>query len=214
MLAIVIGAATTVAVGGAAFAAIASTSPSTATAAPASRIGNAADPAAVAVPTTLTTPAAPVTPPVRVVAPDERITDRLGDTIWLTADGRHVVTVPLAPGEPGPAQEQAKRVLDDNFAPDSINARVLGGRQGALYTGAYRGSDTLAKVTVQVDGEVLDAQVITLAGTPGWAVYYVDGPAPRPDPDTRKGPTPMMITAYAADGRVLAALAPPAAPKK
>ncbi|MYW05677.1 hypothetical protein, partial [Streptomyces sp. SID3343] len=153
--------------------------------------------------------AAPVPLAARVVAPGERIADGLGNHVWLTADGRHVVTVPLSPGEKGPAQEQAKQVLDGNFGSDSINARTFGGGGGALYTGAYRGSGVLAKVTVAVAGETLDAQVITLAGTPGWAVYYVDGPAVKHDRDNPMGGSP-VVTGYAADGSVLAKLAPPA----
>lgn len=206
-IAAVVGAAAVVAVGGVAFASGNSGS------------GNAAKAGAgvpatsrAAVPVSAQAPA-PASAPPRVVAPGQRITDGLGNTIWLTTDGRHVVTTPLAPGEKGPAQEQAKQVLSDNFGRDSINARVFGGGGGVLYTGAYRGSGALAKVTVEVAGETLEAQVVTLAGTPGWAVYYVDGPAVRRDKETRQGASP-VITGYTADGRVLAKLAPPAAAGK
>ncbi|WP_344383186.1 hypothetical protein [Streptomyces thermolineatus] len=132
----------------------------------------------------------------RTVLPGERIDTGRGNTMWLTADGQHVVVT-----RDMPDQEQAKRVLDDNFPVGTVNLRTFGDTDGTLFTGAYRGPDTPARVTVEADGKTLEAQVVTLPGRPGWAAYHVDSPAGTGFPGGAE-----LVTAYAADGTVLAQL--------
>ncbi|MYW05675.1 hypothetical protein [Streptomyces sp. SID3343] len=151
-------------------------------------------------------PSAPA-PPVRTVAPGEQVTAEAGRVLWLTADGQHVVEVPPAPGQTSPAEPQAKKVLDGNLGFGSINVRVFGGSDGALYTGAFRYQATLApaRVTIEFADRTLDAHVLTLAGSPGWAVYYLDAaPVSRDVSHPSIGGGTGVVVAYAADGTVLA----------
>ncbi|MFI6982847.1 hypothetical protein ACIBSV_30165 [Embleya sp. NPDC050154] len=67
------------------------------------------------------------------------------------------------------------------------------------------------RVTVNVAGRTLDAHVLTLGGSPGWGVYYLDGPVvPRNGSSLPVGGGGLTAVAYAADGTVLASLDPPA----
>ncbi|MCZ2523976.1 hypothetical protein [Streptomyces sp. HB2AG] len=140
---------------------------------------------------------------MHTVAPGERIDAGLGNTMWLTADGQHVVVT-----RDMPDQEQAKRVLDGNVPTGTVNLRTFGDTDGALFTGAYRGPGRLARVTVETGGKTLEAQVVTLPGRPGWAVYHVAtavGSAGSAG-SAGSGSGAERVTAYAADGTVLARL--------
>jgi hypothetical protein len=76
--------------------------------------------------------------------------------------------------------------------------------------GFYKGSGKLAKVTVQSGGVTLNAKVVTLAGNPGWAAFYVDGLMPIGVKGTQGirpwGPSLVTVTGYAASGTTLAQL--------
>ncbi|NYI04523.1 hypothetical protein [Allostreptomyces psammosilenae] len=135
----------------------------------------------------------------RVVQPGERIEVGGGFVVWLTAQDEHVVVDPEMPD-----LEQAKKIIDDNVPEDTIGLRSFARPDGTLFTGAYRGDGDLHRVTITSQGVTAEAQVITLPGNPGWAAYHLHNdelPPPGTDPDDR-----VTITAYAADGTVLATL--------
>ncbi|GAA1972050.1 hypothetical protein [Catenulispora subtropica] len=58
--------------------------------------------------------------------------------------------------------------------PGKVSTLASGNASGTLWAGIYRGpvSDT-TKVTIKVGGRTLEAHVTSLAGHPGWGVYYV-----------------------------------------
>ncbi|MYS80192.1 hypothetical protein [Embleya scabrispora] len=189
ILAATVGAAAVVALGGVAFAS-GDTAP------------RATAPSAAALPVAAPAGTAASTP--RVVAADERVDVGNGNTTWLTAGGHHMVNAASAPGV-----DHGQSILGDNFPAQSVNVRAFANTNSSLYTGAYRGDGEVARVTVEVAGQSLEARVLTLAGTPGWAVYYVDGPAAPPAKPKGAPPVAASVKVYAADGTVLAELTPP-----
>ncbi|WP_331767523.1 hypothetical protein [Embleya sp. NBC_00896] len=183
-----IGAAAVVAVGGVAFAS-GDDSPKTAQTETAQTETVKTQPAAG-------TPAA--TSNARVVDPAERVDLGNGNTTWL-ADGYHWISSASSKGA-----DYGKSVTDGRFFPaDSVDLRVFGAGSSSLYTGAYHGDDKVARVTVEVAGQTLDARILTLAGDPGWSAYYVDGPAAKM-PERKGESVAAPVKVYAADGTVLA----------
>ncbi|MGW1994483.1 hypothetical protein [Embleya sp. NPDC001921] len=150
-------------------------------------------------------PAAPTAPlassPARVVDPEERIDVGGGNSTWLTTSGYHFVENAAQHGA-----QFGKAVLFKDFPVGTVDIRAYEGRGSNLYTGAYRGNGVVARVTVEVAGRTLEAKLLTLAGSPGWSAFYVDGPVV-PLPQSKLDPpftTPVKV--YAADGTVLASL--------
>ncbi|MFJ6632580.1 hypothetical protein ACIQMR_14465 [Streptomyces sp. NPDC091376] len=136
---------------------------------------------------------------VRLVEAGERIDTGRGTTIWLTADGRLVADVP---GDTEGRFAQPKSVLGTDVPDTTIDAVSLAEAAGTLYVGFYRGPGQLARATVQAGGATLNAKVVTLAGNPGWAAFYVDA-STRPG-EAARGPAVITLTGHAADGTVLA----------
>lgn len=101
---------------------------------------------------------------VRVVEPGERIAVE-GSELWLKAEGLHVV---------------APKVTDDlevvevsDVPPGKVSTLAWGDVTGVLYAGVYRGPVTAtAKVTIKIGARTLQAEVVALAGNPGWGAYY------------------------------------------
>lgn len=147
-------------------------------------------------------PAAPVaTSPARVVDPEERIDVGGGNSTWLTTSGYHFVQNAAQHGA-----QFGKAVLFRDFPVGTVDIRAYEGRGSNLYTGAYRGNGVVARVTVEVAGRTLEAKLLTLAGSPGWSAFYVDGPVV-PLPQSKLDPPfTAPVKVYAADGTVLASL--------
>ncbi|KQX80701.1 sigma factor-like helix-turn-helix DNA-binding protein [Streptomyces sp. Root1310] len=136
------------------------------------------------------------TSPIRVVAPGERVTARAGVRIWLTADGAHW-SVPL-PGD------DSDRPLDE----PGVSLRVDSVTGGFFLSGLFHGlSGEPGRVEVSTgDGGRTLANVLVLAGSPGWGIWYASTPLPGKnvqallsmDGDDR------VVTVYDASGRVAA----------
>ncbi|GHH90343.1 sigma factor-like helix-turn-helix DNA-binding protein [Streptomyces capillispiralis] len=146
--------------------------------------------------------------PMRIVAPGERVSAAAGVEIWLTPDGRHWST-PQAPN-------RFHAVDDGNLDRTRAGVSVQGERldDGTYFqTGVYHGLDgDPARVEVRVGGRTVTANVLTLAGSPGWGVWYTttplaDWPADRAQAAAeaafRAGRGP-AVTVYDATGAVLA----------
>ncbi|WP_159395814.1 hypothetical protein [Streptomyces sp. 3211] len=104
---------------------------------------------------------------VKVVAPGERIAVA-DNTLWLTATGLHVV----APKSSGNDTPDVMRVTD--VLPGKVSTIARGDASGVLWAGIYRGPVTpTTKVTIKLGARTLQAEVVTLAGKPGWGAYYV-----------------------------------------
>jgi hypothetical protein len=137
--------------------------------------------------------------PVRIVAPGERVAAAPGVELWLTADGKHWSS-PQAPNQFRPVRDGA---------PDGAGAGVsVQGEQldGAYFrSGLYYGlTGDPARVEVRTGGRTVTAKVLTLAGSPGWGVWYASIPLADSAADTRAavggGQT---VTVYDAAGDVL-----------
>ncbi|MFE4601799.1 hypothetical protein ACFRKE_13175, partial [Kitasatospora indigofera] len=114
-----------------------------------------------------------------------------GRELTLTAQGAEISGPAAGVGTPWTARV-------DQVPPGEITAAVLGDGPSALVVGLYRGAVPAVRVTVDLGGRSTEAQVVTLAGAPGWCAFVTDvggnGRVPR-------------VTVLAADGTVLARLA-------
>ncbi|MGW0835849.1 sigma factor-like helix-turn-helix DNA-binding protein [Streptomyces prunicolor] len=140
--------------------------------------------------------------PTRIVAPGERVDAVTGVQVWLTTDGKHWST-PEQPnqfraltGDSDRKEEQPK---------PGVSAQLDPMKSGFFLSGLYRGlSADPARVEVTVDDRRITGTVLTLAGSPGWGVWYARTPL---TPEELKsssvdgGPT---VTVYDAAGKVVA----------
>ncbi|MFE6719454.1 hypothetical protein ACFVDU_17985 [Streptomyces albidoflavus] len=124
-------------------------------------------------------PSARPWPAVRTVRAGEPVEIGRGQVLTLSEDQvcHHDTT------EPGGGVDDAcKSVSDGNQAAGSVSIQSSGTLLRPLYIGPGRA----ARMTVEVDGEVHRARVLTLEGNPGYAVGYAwgagvpfDGPTPK-----------------------------------
>ncbi|WP_436740008.1 hypothetical protein [Streptomyces sp. BBFR102] len=135
-------------------------------------------------------PSARPWPAVRTVRAGERVEIGRGQVLTLTEDQVcHRDT-----GEPGGGDDACKSVSDGNQQAGSGSLQSSGTPLRPLYVGPGRE----ARMTVEVDGEVLRAQILTLEGSPGYAVGYVWGAGASFD-----GP-PAVVRVRDAEGELLA----------
>ncbi|WP_328933440.1 MULTISPECIES: sigma factor-like helix-turn-helix DNA-binding protein [unclassified Streptomyces] len=157
--------------------------------------------------------------PIRVVAPGERVDAVPGVQVWLTADGEHWST---------PQGSSRFRGLNDRGYPDSYWEKVKGGRGGGaevsggsgksgvsvrldpvnssyFLSGLYRGlSADPARVEVSVDDRRITGTVLTLAGGPGWGVWYARSPLSLTEMKTSLNGDGPTVTVYDTAGKVVA----------
>jgi hypothetical protein len=117
----------------------------------------------------------------------------LGDgySLTLTADS---LTVAGHGAESGPNYTD-----NGNQAADSIGIQAC----GPVIAGLYLGKGEAVSGAVTVDGKTYLAQVVTLAGHPGWSVAYAVLPTP-PSKSSK-----MSISVSDAAGHQLASFTPP-----
>ncbi|MGW8950094.1 hypothetical protein [Streptomyces sp. NPDC055709] len=132
----------------------------------------------------------------RVVRAGERIDAGRGYTVWLTKENTMVVE--------GPGTHRKQKPIFGPTGPNNLRAGGVVHKSGNLYAGAYEGK--VARATVKLGEVTLNAKVITLAGNPGWAAFYVNGPSTA---GVKDWPA-RVITVYAADGTALASSTSPA----
>jgi hypothetical protein len=135
---------------------------------------------------------------MQVVVPGEKVMLGRASTMWLTGEGIFLVTQRSS----GTTEEvlNAAKVTSER-----ISLITSSDASGVLYAGIYRGPDKAPRITAAIGSRTLEARVITLAGSPGWAAFYVD--------DTHagvRGTPALTITVQAADGTILASLTKPA----
>lgn len=149
---------------------------------------------------TPTVPAAPTaaSPHVQVVDSGEKVALGRDKAIWLTGQGMFLAT----PKSSGTTKEPALNAAE--VPSGKISAKMSGDASSALYAGIYRGPGKAARITVAIGSRTLSTQVLTLAGSPGWAAFYAD--------DTQAGTMgvpALTITVQATDGTILASLTKP-----
>jgi hypothetical protein len=131
------------------------------------------------------------TPDVRVVRPGQLVSVGHGQYLKLTRTERCVGTPP--------DWSTCKSVVDGNQPAGTVSLQSSGDASGTLYSPLYIGAGRAARVTVTTGGVTYEAQVVTLAGHPGYATAYVWGPPTTEFPGERP-----EVTVYDAAGTVLA----------
>ncbi|WP_454320370.1 hypothetical protein [Streptomyces phaeoluteigriseus] len=136
----------------------------------------------------------------RVVRPYQPVEIGQGAKMGLLPEGRQNYVVAWDGYEE--AVEQAKTLVGDSIRPDSISGGMAVDGDDVLFTGAYRTDTVPARITLRIGaGAEVEAGMLRLPGRPGWGTYYHDAAgAGRPQETVR-------VTAYDADGSVLADLA-------
>lgn len=140
------------------------------------------------------TPDSPAPGPVRIVAPGERVAAAPGVDVWLTPDGQHWSS-PQASNRFRPVNDGN---LDRTRAGVSVQGEELD--DGTYFqSGVYHGlSADPARIEIRTGGRTVTANVLTLAGSPGWGVWY----ARTPLKETAAGGG-QTVTVYDASGDVL-----------
>ncbi|TVZ94240.1 hypothetical protein [Streptomyces sp. BK340] len=130
---------------------------------------------------------------VRVVAAGEHVRPLSGQELWLTKDGAHWSS-PQGGGESLP-------VSGLSAAPPTVTLRLeVTGRSGLLLSGVHRGGGPAARVEVRMPSGRTTATVLTLAGDPGWDVWYATPRLPADKQELLR----TRVTVYDAGGEVLA----------
>ncbi|MFF1677457.1 hypothetical protein ACFVYG_15605 [Streptomyces sp. NPDC058256] len=138
---------------------------------------------------------------VRVVTPGERVTVSPGTKIWLTEDGKHWTE----PDQP----TQFRSVTDGNLDLSSpgVSLQESGREDGTVFlSGIFYGPGEPALVEIRTAAGDIDGTALTLAGEPGWGVWYAEVKVPesvRSSSDFLGGVTE-RVTVYDSAGGVIA----------
>ncbi|MFD5266255.1 hypothetical protein [Streptomyces sp. NPDC058335] len=136
----------------------------------------------------------------RVVRPYEPVEIGQGAKMGLLPEGRQNYVVAWDDYEE--AVEQAKSLAGDSIRPNSISGGMGVDGDDVLFTGAFRTDTVPARITLRIGtGVEVEADMLRLPGTPGWGTYYHDAAGAGRPQET------VEVTAYDADGSVLADLA-------
>ncbi|UYQ62196.1 hypothetical protein [Streptomyces peucetius] len=139
-------------------------------------------------------------PGPRVVQPYEPVEIGQGARMGLLPQGRQNYVVVWG-DDFAESVAQAKGYVGDSIRPNSLSGGLHTDGDDALFTGAFRTDTVPARITVRVGtGPERDAGVLMLPGDPGWGTYYLDAAGAGAPKDTTE------VTAYGADGAVLATL--------
>ncbi|WP_322620922.1 sigma factor-like helix-turn-helix DNA-binding protein [Streptomyces acidicola] len=139
--------------------------------------------------------------PVRVVGLGERVSAVPGVRMWLTADGGH--------WSASKGRHNFQRLTDSGLPLDEpgVSARVGYAQERYFLSGLYRGlRGEPGRVEVRTPTGTITASVLTLAGSPGWGVWYANTPLSGKDVKTllAGGRGEQNVTAYDASGKVAA----------
>ncbi|MDX3526862.1 hypothetical protein P1P75_10515 [Streptomyces sp. ID05-39B] len=139
-------------------------------------------------------------PGPRVVRPYAPVDIGQGAKMGLLPEGRQNYVVAWDDYEE--AVEQAKSLAGDSIRPNSISGGMGVDGDDVLFTGAFRTDTVPARITLRIGaGSEVEAGMLRLPGTPGWGTYFYDAAGAGRPQET------VQVTAYDADGSVLADLA-------
>lgn len=160
--------------------------------------------------------------PIRIVAPGERVDTVPGVQVWLTTDGKHWST-PEAPNQflgltDAGAEDTYRNKYQDTYKYGSgEKASVESGKPTVsvqpdplnntsyFLSGLYRGlSGDPARVDVTVDDRRITGTVLTLAGSPGWGVWYARTPLSLEELKSSSVDGGPAVTVYDAAGKAVA----------
>jgi hypothetical protein len=105
---------------------------------------------------------------VRIVTPGERVPVAPGVKVWLTKDGEHW----SAPDAPQPVRTgtYAGTTKDE----PGITLQEEGKHGNWFVSGVYHGAGEAARVEIETAGGRFSGSLLTLAGDPGWGVWYAE----------------------------------------
>ncbi|MFD5078830.1 hypothetical protein [Streptomyces sp. NPDC058371] len=137
---------------------------------------------------------------VRIVTPGERVPVAPGVKVWLTKDGEHW----SAPDSPQPVRTgpYAGAAADQ----PGITLQEEGKHGNWFLSGVYHGAGEAARVEVETAGGRFSGSLLTLAGKPGWGVWYAEVKLPgsgTSSPSALDGVTG-RVTVYDSSGGVIA----------
>ncbi|MGX9888750.1 sigma factor-like helix-turn-helix DNA-binding protein [Streptomyces sp. NPDC002276] len=143
--------------------------------------------------------------PIRIVAPGERVAAVPGVQVWLTSDGKHWSTpqrpnqfVGLTDGSYASGSKAGAGKPAASMQPDRLNSSYF-------LSGLYRGlSADPARVEITVDDNRMTGTVLTLAGSPGWGVWYTRASLSLAELKSSYGDGGPTVTVYDAAGKVVA----------
>ncbi|MGI3225814.1 sigma factor-like helix-turn-helix DNA-binding protein [Streptomyces sp. GTA36] len=128
---------------------------------------------------------------VRVVTAGERVAAAPGAEVWLTKDGKHWST-PKAPNRFRPAGKGAGTAI--TLDSDSVSGTRL------FHSGVLQGVREPSRVELTTPEGTFRATILTLAGSPGWSVWYADTRLP----DGKGWLSEITVKAYDSAGKLLA----------
>ncbi|MFJ9964133.1 hypothetical protein [Streptomyces avermitilis] len=131
---------------------------------------------------------------VRVVAAGERVQPLSGVELWLAKDGEHWST-PTGSGVSLPEESRGAGGPAVTLRLEQVHDRFL-------LSGTYRGAGQAARVEVETPSGTTAGTLLTLAGSPGWSVWYAA--APEPKSAGKRLFAAVRVTVYDARGAVLA----------
>ncbi|WP_329219408.1 hypothetical protein OG352_22990 [Streptomyces sp. NBC_01485] len=150
--------------------------------------------------------------PVRIVAPGERVEAVPGVQVWLTADGKHWST-PQRPnqfrgrdedGAEDGAEEARKGSAGSGKPGVSVQMEPVT-RSAFFLSGLYHGlAGDPARVEIAVGDSKVTGTVLTLAGGPGWGVWYAPAPLPVEELKASLAEDVPTVTVRDAAGKVVA----------
>ena len=138
-------------------------------------------------------------PKARVVAPGEHVVAAPGFELWLTEEGKYWTS-------PGDTEPQFRSVVDGNIDLGTPGVSMQAEGDGSRYylSGLYYGGKgTASRVEIETKAGTVHGKLLTLAGKPGWGVWYATTTAPARDDD---GDFIGAITVYDTKGKVYAQL--------
>ncbi|MFI6336003.1 hypothetical protein [Streptomyces sp. NPDC050535] len=138
---------------------------------------------------------------VRVVTPGERVEVSPGTEIWLTEDGKHW----SEPDQP----TQFRSVTDGNLdlSGPGVSLQESGQEGGVSFlSGVFYGQGEPARVDIETVAGDIDGTALTLAGRPGWGVWYAEVKVPESVTSSSDPPTGVTekVTVYDSAGGVIA----------
>lgn len=137
---------------------------------------------------------------VRIVTPGERVEVSPGIEIWLTEDGKHW----SEPDQPTQFRSVNDGNLDLSSPGVSIQESVHDGV--SFLSGVFYGPGEPARVEVRTVAGVVDGTALTLAGEPGWGVWYAEVKVPESETPSSVSPVGVTerVTVYDSAGAVIA----------
>ncbi|MGX1912571.1 sigma factor-like helix-turn-helix DNA-binding protein [Streptomyces phaeochromogenes] len=131
---------------------------------------------------------------VRVVTAGERVSAAPGAEVWLTKDGKHWST-PKGPNQFRPVDKGSK----GSSAAITLESEPSSGTR-LFHSGVLQSVREPSRVQLTTPDGTFTARILTLAGSPGWSVWYADTQLQ----DGKSLLSEITVKAYDSAGKLLA----------